>query len=263
MTASAQIDTTSLLTILGVIAAIWALISPTSRLRLRFCMTWWDWVISGTVFLLIHYLVFAPALARLGLYYSLGPWKWGLDSSSAVYLLLLSVVVYFFWRMRSPTLVRGRIRIFRELIENLHLTRRYDELVLLVEPQLPKLILLTKQESLIAGWVDRLDPPNIDMDALLRGEAPRARPAWRDRWSTALQSLKSWILARDGKRPANTPPRFFQLAAWYPPVLGGHHFKPLVEDLPCQANAAPIQNPSRPRSSMSVSSLAPRLPVWP
>ncbi|WP_256969150.1 LysR family transcriptional regulator, partial [Pseudomonas aeruginosa] len=42
------------------------------------------------------------------------------------------------------------------------------------------------------------------------------------------------------KRLANTPPRFFQLAAWCPPVFGGHHFKPLAEDLPCQANAAPI-----------------------
>ncbi|WP_334313990.1 DDE-type integrase/transposase/recombinase, partial [Pseudomonas aeruginosa] len=41
------------------------------------------------------------------------------------------------------------------------------------------------------------------------------------------------------KRLANTPPRFFQLAAWCPPVFGGHHFKPLAEDLPCQANAAP------------------------
>ncbi|HEY4092270.1 MAG TPA: hypothetical protein VGN46_12205 [Luteibacter sp.] len=94
-------------------------------------MAWWDRVIGAIVFLLIHYLVFAPALERLGLYYSLGPWRWRLDSSSAVYLLLLSVVVYFFWRTRSPMLVRGRIRVFRELIENLHLTKRYEELVLL------------------------------------------------------------------------------------------------------------------------------------
>ncbi|WP_423810602.1 ATP-binding protein [Pseudomonas aeruginosa] len=65
------------------------------------------------------------------------------------------------------------------------------------------------------------------------------------------------------KRLANTPPRFFQLAAWCPPVFGGHHFKPLAEDLPCQANAAPIPNLSRPRSSRSVPSPAPRLPAWP
>ncbi len=64
-------------------------------------------------------------------------------------------------------------------------------------------------------------------------------------------------------RPANTPPRFLQLAAWCPPVFGGHHFKPLAEDLPCQANAAPIPNPSRPRSSRSAPSPAPRLPAWP
>ncbi|MFK1406870.1 hypothetical protein ACIUYQ_27350, partial [Pseudomonas aeruginosa] len=42
-----------------------------------------------------------------------------------------------------------------------------------------------------------------------------------------------------GKRLANTPPRSLLLAAWCPPVFGGHHFKPLAEDLPCQANAAP------------------------
>ncbi|WP_239009765.1 hypothetical protein [Delftia lacustris] len=219
MTVSATIDTTNLLTILGVIAAVWALISPSSRLRLRYCMTWWDWVIGGIVFLLIHYLVFAPALATLGLYYSLGPWKWGLDSSSAVYLLLLAVVAYFFWRTRSPMLVRGRIRVFRELIESLHLTKRYDELVLLVEPQLPKLILLTEQKSMIAGWIDRLDPPNIDMAARLRGEAPRARPAWRECWSTALQPLKSWILARD---EASTQAREILLNLVTSPQLTAH-----------------------------------------
>lgn len=219
MTASAQIDTTSLLTILGVVAAVWALISPTNRLRLRFCMAWWDWVIGGIAFLLIHYLVFAPALERLGLYYSLGSWKWGLDSSSAVYLLLLSVVFYFFWRTRSPMLVRGRVHVFRELIENLHLTKRYDELVLLIEPQLPKLILLTKQQPLIAAWIDCLDPAHIYMAALLRGEVPHPKPAWRQLWSNALQSLKSWISARD---EASTQAREVLLNLVTSPELTAH-----------------------------------------
>ncbi|MGI0810349.1 hypothetical protein ACRCPG_17135, partial [Pseudomonas aeruginosa] len=35
------------------------------------------------------------------------------------------------------------------------------------------------------------------------------------------------VMLRHRKRLANTPPRFFQLAAWCPPVFGGHHFKPL------------------------------------
>ncbi|PPC75709.1 hypothetical protein C4K68_19245 [Pokkaliibacter plantistimulans] len=197
MTTSTQIDTSSLLTILGVLAAVWALISPTSRLRLRFCITWGDWFVGGVVFVLIHYLVFAPILERLGLYYSFGGWKWGLDSSSAVYLLLLTVACYFFWRTRFPTLARSRVHIFRELIENLHLTRRYDELVLLVEPQLPRLIALTKRLPWYVRWIDSLNGNKFDTAAMLRGDIPAVLPAWRERLNSLLQRLRSWSLARD------------------------------------------------------------------
>lgn len=196
MTAPAQIDTTNLLTILGVIAAIWALISPTGKLRFRYCITWLDWVVGGAIFLLVHYLVFAPSLQSLGLYYSLGSWRWGLDSSSAVYLLLLASVIYFLWRSRSPTLARGRIGVFRELIENLLLTRRYDELVLLVEPQLPKLVRLSKEQPWPVRWVDRVDLSSMDMPAFLHVKMPRGRLVWRQWWSAALQDLKSWSLRR-------------------------------------------------------------------
>jgi hypothetical protein len=199
MTTPTSIDTTNLLTILGFIAAVWALISPTGRLRFQFCMSWADWIIAGGIFLLANYLVFAPVLETLGLYYSLGPWRWGLDSSSTVYLLLLAVVIYLFWRSVSPKLARGRIGVFRELLENLLLTKRYDELVLLVEQQLTKLIRLSNEQPLLARWVDRLDPPNINMDmaARLRGERPRAKPAWRQRWSAVLQGLKTRSLKRE------------------------------------------------------------------
>jgi hypothetical protein len=199
MAATAQIDTTSLLTILGVLAAVWALISPTGRLRLRFCATAWDWCIGGLVFFLIHYLVFAPVLQSFGLYYSLGEWKWGLDSGSAVYLLLLMTAFYFFWRTRFPTLARGRVKVFLELVENLHLTNRYDELVLLVEPQLPTLISLARRQSLLVRLIDRLDRPHNDLAFLasrLLGEEPQARSKWRKRLSSLLQSVKSWSLAR-------------------------------------------------------------------
>ncbi len=101
MTPPTKIDTSSLLTILGVIAAVWALITPNARLRLRFCLAWWDWVIVGFAFLLSNYLVFAPALKSLDLYFSFGPWKWGLDSSSAVYLISLAVAIYILFRLKT------------------------------------------------------------------------------------------------------------------------------------------------------------------
>ncbi|HEJ7816718.1 TPA: hypothetical protein SMI02_004471 [Serratia marcescens] len=140
MTPPTKIDTTSLLTILGVIAAVWALVTPNARLRLRFCLAWWDWAIVGFAFLLNNYLVFAPALKSLGLYFSFGPWKWGLDSSSAVYLISLAVAIYILFRLKNPKLSVGRTEIFLKLVENLHLTKRYDDLAQLLAPQLEKLI---------------------------------------------------------------------------------------------------------------------------
>lgn len=147
MIAPDKIDTTSLLTILGVIAAVWALITPNTRLRLRFCLAWWDWVIVGLSFFLSNYLVFSPVLNSLGIYYSLGPWKWGLDSSSAVYLILLSVAIYLVVRLKNPKLSAGRTSIFLELVENLHLTKRYDDLALLLAPQVDKLLLIMDKPS--------------------------------------------------------------------------------------------------------------------
>lgn len=140
MTPPTKIDTTSLLTILGVIAAVWALVTPNARLRLRFCLAWWDWALVGFAFLLSNYLVFAPALKSLDLYFSFGPWKWGLDSSSAVYLISLAVAIYILFRLKNPKLSVGRTGIFLNLVENLHLTKRYDDLAQLLAPQLEKLI---------------------------------------------------------------------------------------------------------------------------
>lgn len=97
----------------------------------------------------------------------------------------------------------------------------------------------------------------IGPDLIVRNGRVVTNANLRDKQDRSMRGYKK------RNRPANTPPRFLQLAAWCPPVFGGHHFKPLAEDLPCQANAAPIPNPSRPRSSRSAPSPVPRLPAWP
>jgi len=192
-----KIDTTSLLTILSVIVAVWALITPTTRLRLRFCMTWLDWCIVGAIFVFSNYLVFAPTLIALGWYYSLGTWKWGLDSSSVVYLLLLSVATYLYFRLKSPTLARGKTKVFLELIESLNLTKKYDELALLVEPQLKKLISLVDKPPLLVQLIDKVYQPRIDRNSLIRGVIPRQHNSWRKNLYNRLQPLRNWLSNRD------------------------------------------------------------------
>lgn len=200
MTALAEIDTTNLLTVLGVLAAVGALISPTSKLQLRFCLTRLDWALGIAILLLIHYLVFAPVLVELGLYYSFGPWRWGLSSSSAVYLLLLVGAVYFIWRTRSPALVPSKLQVFRELVENFAFTKRYVELVSHVEPQLPKLIRMTQEEGRLVNWIDRINHVPFDPKRFILGEKEPEPSAWRRGLAKALGPLRLWALRQDRPR---------------------------------------------------------------
>lgn len=114
-----------------------------------------------------------------------------------MYLLLLSVALYFFWRTRFPTLARGRVHVFRELIENLHLTRRYDELVLLVEPQLPTLISLARQHSWLIGWIESRVNSKDELTAFQRGEPLKPPSAWRKQCRRLLHRMKSRGTKRD------------------------------------------------------------------
>ena len=168
------LDTSSLLTILGVVAAVWAIIPANSRLRFRLSVTWFDWLIVIMVFLIAHYLVFERALRVVGLYYSFGPWKWGLDKASAVYLLLLALGFYLLARARAPKLAKQNIGAFAKLVDNLLLTKRYDELVSLVEPQLSQLLTLSQHRSLSARFVAAFAPkPSFDVQILQHGESVR------------------------------------------------------------------------------------------
>ncbi|HCF6749137.1 TPA: hypothetical protein NII53_000873 [Pseudomonas aeruginosa] len=120
----------------------------------------------------------------------------------------------------------------------------------------------------MAAQVERLAPLRDYAVSLLKGNRPSQDVSNKITSNTRFITLQPSVVKQEvldviRKRLANTPPRSLLLAAWCPPVFGGHHFKPLAEDLPCQANAAPIPNPSRPRSSRSVPSPAPRLPAWP
>lgn len=139
-----SIDTSSLLTILGLVAAVWAIVPAATRLRFRLSITWFDWLIVVGVFLVVHYLAFESAFRSVGLYHNFGAWKWGLDKGSSIYLLLLGLSIFILVRARAPKLARRNIGIFAKLVDNLLLTKRYDELVSLVEPQFSKLLSISR-----------------------------------------------------------------------------------------------------------------------
>lgn len=133
------INTEPLLTIMGIVAAAWAIIPRTRLLQISLNLSWIDWALTGFALLLANYLTFEPLLSSFNLYYSIGPWLPGLDSASATYLIFIVWLAYAFLRSRFGHLPRSNTKKFKELIDRLIATRQYDELELIIEPQLDKI----------------------------------------------------------------------------------------------------------------------------
>ncbi|MCY1290393.1 hypothetical protein D9M70_395370 [compost metagenome] len=69
-----------------------------------------------------------------------------------------------------------------------------------VEPQLPKLLRLSKGEPWLVRCIDRINVAPADLAALRRGEAPRPQPAWRKYLSKVLKNSRAWCLQLDDTR---------------------------------------------------------------
>lgn len=152
---SAGIDTSALLTMLGLIAAVWALVPSSARLSFRLSLNWIDWVVIWGGMLVIHGFFFEPVLMELGLPY-LGPWRLGFEKSSFQYLLFLVLAVYVYWRSRRTKLTRGNLNLFDELTTSLLHAGKFDELGELLQRHLKSALTLSMQSNLrrrIANWI--------------------------------------------------------------------------------------------------------------
>lgn len=226
MISDIPIETGSLLTILAISAAVWAVIPANSRLRFRLSVTWLDWLVVIAVIFSVHYLTFERVLREVGLYYSFGSWKFGLDKNSAVYILVAALGLYLLVRARAPKLAMRNIELFEKLADNLLLTKRYDELVDLVEPQLPKLLEMACYQPVLQRLVSKITPkPVFDIQSLMSGVTPRSESIIRHGVRSMLNKLESRLVKCNNSRVhaaellrniSNTPSLVSYLAVAHP-----------------------------------------------
>jgi len=96
----------ALATLFGLAAAVYALLPSERRLDLRLRLHTVDWLVLGTAILLVHYILFFPVLAAVGVAPHLGPWRWGFTTASASYLTLLGATFFVATRAFRATLTR-------------------------------------------------------------------------------------------------------------------------------------------------------------
>lgn len=199
------IDTSALLTMLGLIAAVWALVPATTRLSFRLSLSWWDWAIIWGAIIAIHALYFEPVLQDLGLYHVLGPWRWGFDKGGAQYLLFLMLAVYIYLRSRRTRLNRRNLPLFDSLATSLLHSRKFDELAALLDHHLEATLDFAHAKS-VRGHVETwlrppLRPIVATFDAQKRISIDHAPQSWAARiWRGIRNRAADLVGPADGPR---------------------------------------------------------------
>lgn len=156
----AGIDTSALVTMLGFVAAAWAVVPNTTRLKLRLSLSILDWAAIGLAIIVIHFLFFEEPLRYVGLYPVFGPWSWGFDKAITQYMLFLVPAILVALRSLRTRLSLRRLPLFEKLAVELLHTRKFEELALLLDHHLPT-ILEIANGSTARGWLETCIRPKV------------------------------------------------------------------------------------------------------
>lgn len=208
-------DPVGLLTVLGLVVAVWALLPDERRLDFRLRLSWWDRSIVVLALVVVHVLSYQSVWDQLGGPALFGPWKWGFNAENTSYLILLAATVYVWWRSRSAGLRSSKITLFREQAERLLYERKYTQLVFVLEahfaalvrayegdhmlPRLRRFLLAAPMPGLTIDASGNLDVVATRPRLWRRLIAPLARPlpTGEDREDAAHDVLRRVLLSRD------------------------------------------------------------------
>lgn len=165
----AGIDTSALLTMLGLIAAVWAVVPSTARLSFRLSLNRLDWLVIWAALLLIHGLFFEPVLTTLG-FPTLGPWLWGFDKSATQYLLFLLLAAFVYWRSRRTRLTRWNLGLFDELTTSLVHAGKHEELADFLQHHLGSALDLAAPTSVRSRLANAIRPPRPDFQVVFHDD---------------------------------------------------------------------------------------------
>lgn len=155
---------------LGLIAAVWALVPSTARLSFRLSLTPLDWLAIWAALATIHALFFEPVLTALGVFPNLGPWRWGFDKSATQYLLFLLLAAFIYWRSRKTTVTRWNLGLFDELTTSLLHAGKLEELAELLDRHLDSVLKLAASKSVRSWMAEKVRPPRPGFQVVLRDD---------------------------------------------------------------------------------------------
>lgn len=140
-------DPSGILTILGLVAAVFAIIPRERRLDLSIRISNLDWLIIAATLILVHYIIYFPVLKELGLAFELGNWRYGFNEENTIYLIFLGLGIFLIFRARVSKITRSNIDSANDLFEQLLLEEKYGELTTLTDKHINNISKIYKSES--------------------------------------------------------------------------------------------------------------------
>ena len=163
------IDTSALVTMLGLIAAVWAVVPNTARLSFRLSLNWFDWLIIWATLLIIHGFFFESVLTTFG-FPTIGPWLWGFNKSTTQYLLFLFLAAFVYWRSRRTRLTRWSLALFDYLTTSLLHAGNQEELADLLQHHLGSALDLAASKGPRSRLANAIRPPRPDFQVILKDD---------------------------------------------------------------------------------------------
>lgn len=154
---------------LGLIAAVWAVVPSTARLSFRLSLNRLDWLVIWSTLLIIHGLFFEPVIITLG-FPTLGPWLWGFDKSATQYLMFLLLAAFVYWRSRRTKLTHRNLSLFDDLTTSLLHAGKHEELVELLQHHLGSALDLAEPRSVRSRLSNAIRPQRPDFQVLFHDD---------------------------------------------------------------------------------------------
>ncbi|MBK7227368.1 MAG: hypothetical protein IPH97_00495 [Ignavibacteriales bacterium] len=119
----------SILTFIGIIIAVLALIPRAKLLFIKVKLTWYDITVVILCFLVILYLLFYTSFFELGISPGWHLHKWRITPSNSIFIILLLLTILLFIRIKFFSFgIRKIIKVGR-LIDNLLQEEKYNDLI--------------------------------------------------------------------------------------------------------------------------------------
>jgi len=160
-------DLNGLLTVIGLLVAVYAILPRERRLDLKLRFSRLDGIVTLVGLGVIHYQLFLPNLKQLGLGYTFGPYKYGLNNDSAIYLICLVLVIYLVTRAYFARVNEGNVKTAYELVEETLLSKSYLDLSVLIENHIADIVRLSEKKSFrgqLAEKITTLPHPLVDIN---------------------------------------------------------------------------------------------------